>query len=392
MRGIKKRIKRIILNTLFVAYKLILRNHNFKLIIRYSSIKKRNSKCITRSTISINLPDISKPNKIIDNKAFSRDTQQYSIISNDWYKELGTFLLNQLSDHTRRAYENDIKQFLNFLRSKYSLHNIFNLRTEHIVIYRKFLEEGRLSGKPLAKATINRKLAVVKSFFNWLKVNKFISDNPAEFVKGYPQSQESSLKGFSDEEVCKILSLPNRNSKTGALHLAILHVLLYLGLRKGELIHLKIGDLTTERGVNVIKVRGKGHRIRVLPITDRVKATIDNYFYVCKRDISNKEAPLFCPTKNPKGNIFLKTLNPNSITYIVSKYSRKAGILKNISPHSCRATCISHALDKHATHRSVQYLAGWTTPLMIQRYDKRREELSNSAAFLIDYGEVNSYA
>jgi integrase len=82
-----------------------------------------------------------------------------------------------------------------------------------------------------------------------------------------------------------------------------------------------------------------------------------------------------------------KRLNPHAITYVVIRYARKAGILKAISPHSCRATCISNALDRRATHRAVQHLAGWSTPLMIQRYDKRREDLKNSAAFTIDYGE-----
>jgi integrase len=82
-----------------------------------------------------------------------------------------------------------------------------------------------------------------------------------------------------------------------------------------------------------------------------------------------------------------KPLGPNAITYIVTHYAKKAGVLQKVSPHSCRATCISNALDKKATHRSVQYLAGWSTPLMIQRYDKRREELKNSAAFVVDYGQ-----
>lgn len=305
-----------------------------------------------------------------------------------WTLEIQPFLLNQLSPHTRRAYETDLKQFLEFLESKADLDDLDRLRPQHIMLFRKYMEEGRLTGKPLEKATINRKLAVIKSFFNWLRVNHVVRENPAELVKGYPQTQESSLKGLSDEEARKILELPKRNSRSGALHLAILNVLLHLGLRKQELISLKMGDLDSERGVPVIKVRGKGHRVRVLPITAVVQGTLEHYFFACQRDRGQTEEPLFTPTKNPWTGVVAKSLNPNAITYIVKKYAKKAGILKPISPHSCRATCISHALDKKATHRSVQHLAGWTTPLMIQRYDKRREDLQNSAAFLIDYGEA----
>ncbi|MEZ4751096.1 MAG: tyrosine-type recombinase/integrase [Bdellovibrionota bacterium] len=304
-----------------------------------------------------------------------------------WTEEIVPFLANQLSDHTRRAYESDLKQFFFFLSERMDLTDLSALRTEHIILFRKALEEGRLTRRPLSKSTVNRKLAVIKSFFNWLKANRVMEENPAQFVKGYPQSQESALQGLSDEETRRILDKPNRSSKAGSLHAAILHTLFYLGLRKGELIGLRVGDLDSERGVEVLKVRGKGHRVRILPLVPRVKVAIEHYLWACNRDKSDKEAPLFTPTKNPYNGVLIRPLNPNAITYIVQRYARQVGILKKISPHSCRATCISNALDRKATQRSVQHLAGWSTPLMIQRYDKRREDLKNSAAYLVEFEE-----
>lgn len=300
--------------------------------------------------------------------------------------------MNQLSAHTRRAYETDLKHFFLFLEGRIDAASLTQLKPEHIILYRKFLEEGRLTRRPLEKSTINRKLAVVKSFLNWLRVNQILRENPAQLVKGFPQSQESALKGLSDEEARKILALPKRNSRSGALHNAVLHCLLYMGLRKGELLDLRMGDLGEERGIQVLKVRGKGHRVRILPLSKTVKASLEHYFFACRRDKLKTEEPMFLPTKNPRTQELMKRMNPNAITYIVVRYARKAGILKKISPHSCRATCISNALDRKATHRSVQHLAGWSTPLMIQRYDKRREDLQNSAAFLIDYGEPEAVA
>ncbi|MBI4403455.1 MAG: tyrosine-type recombinase/integrase [Deltaproteobacteria bacterium] len=305
-----------------------------------------------------------------------------------WTREIQPFLQNQLSDNTRIAYENDLKQFLLFLNGRVSPEKFISLEPEHIILYRKCLEEGRLGSKPMQKSTINRKLAVVKSFFTWLKANRLLENNPADLVKSFPQTQESALKGLSDQEARRILDIPSLNSRTGALHSAILHCLLYLGLRKGELTDLKMGDLDFERGVPVIKVRGKGHRLRILPLTVPVRLALDRYFEKCSRDKSDKEASLFVATKDNRTPNAGRPLYPNAITYIVIRYAKKAGVLKRISPHSCRATCISNALDRRATHRSVQHLAGWTTPLMIQRYDKRREDLHNSAAFAIDYGSV----
>jgi integrase/recombinase XerD len=306
-----------------------------------------------------------------------------------WAEEITPFLANQLSPHTRIAYETDLKHFFRFLEGRISdaAMREFSLRVEHIVLYRRYLESGGTvgGGGTLAQSTINRKLAVVKSFLQWLKRNELIRDNPAELVKGYPQTQESSLKGFSDEEVRKILGALRTHSRAGALHAAILNILFYMGLRKSELLSLRMGDITSERGVRVLKVRGKGHRVRILPLTEKVDASLKHYFRICRRDDKEIEAPVFMPTKNPRFHTLEKPMHPNAVTYIVQHYAKKAGILKRISPHSCRATCISNALDRKATHRSVQHLAGWSTPLMIQRYDKRREDLKNSAAYLVNY-------
>lgn len=307
------------------------------------------------------------------------------IVLPNWAREIQPFLANQLSIHTQRAYESDLKQFFRFLDGRVDAKSLAGLRAEHIILFRKYLEEGRLTGKPMAKSSINRKLAVVKSFFQWLKVNHVATENPAQFVKGFPQSQESRLSGLSDEEAKRMMDMPNLNSKSGALHQAVLSVLLYLGLRKGELIDLKMGDMDTERGIPVLRVRGKGHKVRILPLTPLLVSRLEHYFYVCGRNRHAKESIMFTPTKNPRFGITDKLLNPNAITYMVVRYARMAGVLKKVSPHSCRATCISNALDRRATHRSVQALAGWSTPLMIQRYDKRREDLKNSAAFLVDY-------
>jgi integrase/recombinase XerC len=338
---------------------------------------------------------VYKANNAITSESHSQQGSPVDYVSQNrspvlvpnWAKEIGPFLANQLSRHTRRAYENDLRQFFLFLTGRIEGGDIGQLRADHIILFRKYLEEGRLNGKVMGQATINRKLASIKSFLQWLKQNQLIKENPASLVKGFPQSQESSLNGLSDEEVCKILDLPKRNTRAGALHGAILHFLLYTGVRKSELLDLKMGDLTEERGVKVVKVRGKGHKVRILPLTARVIAYLEHYFHVCGRDSKLTEAPLFIPTKNNRTFTLEKRLNPHAITYIVSHYAKKAGVLKPVSPHSCRATCISNALDRKATHRSVQHLAGWSTPLMIQRYDKRREDLKNSAAFLIDYGE-----
>ena len=81
-----------------------------------------------------------------------------------------------------------------------------------------------------------------------------------------------------------------------------------------------------------------------------------------------------------------KPLNGSSVYRIIEKYAKVCGINKKVSPHSCRATAISHLLDTQKTPiRDVAIFAGHSKITTTERYDKRREGLDNSAAYDIDY-------
>ena len=74
------------------------------------------------------------------------------------------------------------------------------------------------------------------------------------------------------------------------------------------------------------------------------------------------------------------------VFYIVTSYAKKEGIANRVSPHSCRATAISNARDRNVPDRAIQEFAGWASPDMITRYDKRRTSVEASAAHAISYG------
>jgi integrase len=82
-----------------------------------------------------------------------------------------------------------------------------------------------------------------------------------------------------------------------------------------------------------------------------------------------------------------KALSSSELAMIVRKTSRKAGLNKKVSPHMLRSTAITYALDQGASHRGVQQMAGWTTPLMITRYDKRRNDPRFSAVHHLKYAQ-----
>lgn len=299
---------------------------------------------------------------------------------NPWLNLASPFLQNQLSIHTRIAYENDLQQFFTWLSTIPSPpQNLAHITTELIIFYRNYLSQSN------AKATVNRKVSTIKAFFQFLTDSHYLAHNPAEVVKLFPGQESSPTLGLTDEEVTKILASPNTQTPAGRLHYAILSTLFHLGLRQGELRSLTLESLSQDRGTPTLTIHGKGHKTRTLPIPPQTLMAIHNYL-ACDRAHAQGAEPLFTPTRNHITNIFNEPLTPNAIGYIVKSHAKRVGITTNISPHSCRATCVSNALDNGASTRQVTVMAGWASANMVERYDKRRDAIINSAVRVVDYG------
>jgi integrase len=303
------------------------------------------------------------------------------------------FLLDQRSEHTRRAYGKDLKRFVQYLlMRKFQAQNDGKLEPAAIdrsliIGYKEFL----LSEK-LEHTTVDRHLATLRSFFGWLEQDGLIEKNPAEGVRFLNPRRLSKTNGLSDDEVQRLLALPDLHSRVGALHYAILMVLFYCGLRRSELCSLLNSSVGKERGHHVIRLRGKGNSERVIPLLPAVWNAIRWYRRISFREDIVADEPLFTPVRNNRTGELGKALDPSSIFYIVAKYARLAGVAQKISPHSCRATAISNARDRNVPDRAIQEFAGWSTPDMITRYDKRKTAVEKSAALAIDYGSAGDRA
>lgn len=292
------------------------------------------------------------------------------------------FLLDQRSPHTRKAYGKDLKRFIQFLLVR-RLHSSVEAIDRSILIAYK---ESLLAEK-LEHTTVDRHLATLKSFFRWLVEDGIITKSPADGVRFLNPKRLSTTSGFSDEEVRKILAIPNLHTRTGSQHYAILMVLFYGGLRRSELCDLRIPHLSRERGHPILKLKGKGNAERIVVLTPPVWNALDHYFKICGRKLG-QDLPLFTAIKNNRTGVLLKPLDPSMIYYIVTRYARAAGIHHRVSPHSCRATAISNARDHLVPDRAIQEFAGWSSPQMITHYDKRKSSVEKSAAHAIDYGKA----
>jgi integrase len=165
-------------------------------------------------------------------------------------------------------------------------------------------------------------------------------------------------------------------------------VLFYCGLRRSELCALRTSQIFTERDTRLLRLRGKGDAERLVILNDPVWNALKHYFLITHRDPA-RDQWLFAPIRNNRTGETGKPLDPSMIFYIVRKYARLAGIQTRVSPHSCRATAISNARDHNVPDRAIQEFAGWASPDMITRYDKRKSVIENAAGRSIHYGAEN---
>jgi len=350
--------------------------------------RKRFSKVALKSAEKIHAPAAPEASQPVNLpvQLVAAPTAQIALIRADFFsgdgpirRSIESFLLDQRSVHTRNSYGKDLKRFMKFMATRPREQQ---LDRALIIAYKEFLLFEKL-----AHTTVDRHLATLRSFFDWLVEDGLLMQNPATKVRFLSPRRLSTTRGFSDAEVLAILAKPDLHRRTGALHYAILLVLFYCGLRRSELCDLMVSDVSSERGQYVLKLIGKGNRERLIPIIKPVKSALDYYFFITGRKWDEGDVPLFAPIRNHRTGILKKKLDPSHIFYVVKRYARLAGIKERVSPHSCRATAISNARDHHVPDRAIQEFAGWTSPDMITRYDKRKTSIEESAALSIDYQE-----
>ena len=312
----------------------------------------------------------------------------------------------QLSLHTQRAYKKDLEDFFSYIRTQ-GIWNDWADRVTPILVaqYRMYL----LRSKKLSKGSVTRKLAVLKSFYKWSSARGWVSSNPAELVKSFPQTQDSKTGFLSDAEVDRLLNHLSPAGEVGigsALKKVVVESLLMLAVRRSEAAQMTVGDLEYMDERWNIRIQGKGDRQRILPIPSRLLQTWSEWLPRIGDD-----TPMGTLEENPAGwmewcrrnahqPLLISSrarntetpLSSSEIARIVRKSSRKAGVVNRVSPHMLRATAITHALDQGATHRGVQQMAGWTSPLMISRYDKRRKDPKYSAILNLKYAQKKGLA
>lgn len=284
----------------------------------------------------------------------------------------------QFSPYTARCYGADLKQFVEFLvghvgrpldapaeQSAYERRvagqsvGAPETLTDTICqadseLIRRFLEH--LDQNHYSAATLARKIATLRSFYKWAARMKLAVGNPMVAIRT-PRQNKRLPKAITIEQVEQLLSAPDEKDVLGLRDRAILQTLYSTGLRVSELVGLTFADADFEQ--RVLRVKGKGNKDRLVPLSQRAMDTIGLYVARLRNDarylgILKGEAdktPLFI---NKHG----KRLSSRSVRRKLDKYLGQVGLDSTISPHTLRHTFATHLLDNGADLRSVQALLG----------------------------------
>src|ERR1700733_11041837 len=280
--------------------------------------------------------------------------------------------------HTRRAYENAVKDFMRFT----GIERPEEFRTvtrAHIIAWREDLVRRGLGG-----STIRHRLASLASLFEYLCEKNAVTHNPVKGVeRPKVESGEGKTPAIGDHQARKLLAAPEAGTIKSKRDRAILSTLLFHALRREELCKLKVRDFRHARkGVPHLRVSGKGGKTRYLPLHPGTNGLINDYLDAAGHS-TDENGALFRPVKNNTTSQLEGAITADGVYRLVRRYSGELGFL--IGAHALRATAATNALDHQADIAKVQEWLGHANIATTRIYDHRRTRPEDSPTFKVAY-------
>ena len=295
------------------------------------------------------------------------------------------------SPKTILAYDSDIKRYLSYIRHSEGIKSIDDIRPSNIRSY-----VNSLSNMLLAPSTISRNLASVRSYHKFLKIENIVQENPSLSITT-PRQKKKLPTVLSVEEINKIFSIIPKDTAINYRDYAIINILYACGLRVTELCDLglwqpylepiikddelikykdenenmmnivagkamKLPDshsakiayrIKLEKTPGIINVKGKGRKERFVPISYSARKIWFKFERKYRMQLLKKKSiqELFISRNG-------RPLTRAMINNIVNKWSKNAGIIKQVSPHTFRHSFATHLIEGGADIRFVQHMLG----------------------------------
>ena len=244
------------------------------------------------------------------------------------------------SSNTLSAYKSDLKLF-----DKYLNKNLLTVDGSDISAYFKYR-----SSKALSSSTQARILTCLRTFYQYLVNSKQIDKDPSAKLT-MPKIEQKLPIFLNITEVEKLLDSPDIKTIFGLRDRAMLELLYSCGLRVSELINLSFHNINLAD--EYIRIFGKGNKERILPMGELAIEYLQNYENNSRKYLlkTNKTDCYFLSNRG-------SSMSRQNFFYIIKAYAKKAGIDKELSPHTLRHAFATHLVQSGADLRSVQLMLG----------------------------------
>lgn len=261
--------------------------------------------------------------------------------------------IKRTSDNTTVSYERDLKKLRQFLNGQ-GIAEVNRITATNLNSYILFLEKQNL--KP---ATISRSIASIKAFFQYLRRENYIESDISLELKA-PKIEKKAPSILSKEETVLLLEQPNSNSPKELRDKAMLELLYATGIRVTELISLQMADLNLN--MEYITCRDASKE-RMIPFGAVAKDALKIYLEKGREPLLGGEYSPHLFT-NCSGHV----MSRQGFWKLIKTYGRKAGIRKEITPHTLRHSFAAHLVNNGADLRSVQEMMGHSDIATTQIY------------------------
>lgn len=268
------------------------------------------------------------------------------------------------SPHTLRNYESDLIQFYDYVAppDEHDQRRAVNVRDIDHLTVREYM--GKLYDLKKKKSSIHRKVASLRTFFNFLCREGVMEMNPAKLV-ATPRVERTLPNHLTIEQMIRFIETPDLETLLGKRDRAMLELLYASGLRVSELVGLNITDIDFTN--QTVRVKGKGRKERIVPFGQHALKALQEYLIVrgellveADEDKRDPAAMFF----NYQGT----RINPRSVGRMVDKYVKMCADVHHISPHSLRHSFATHLLDAGADLRAIQEMLGHVRLSTTQKY------------------------
>jgi integrase/recombinase XerD len=253
-----------------------------------------------------------------------------------------------LSRNTLEAYRSDLLQLGAHLRKTGT--DAQSATHSDLADFVAGLATGDEDRPPVSPATLQRKVACLRSFYRHLRRQNLIADDPTVHLRA-PKQGRRLPQVLTRDEVARLLEAPRGTEPAALRDRALLELMYACGLRASEAITLEIGDVDLETGI--LRARGKGSKERLVPIGSAASRALVAYLGRGRpRMVGDRlEARLFV---NHRGG----GLTRQGLYKIVQRHARAAGLDGKMSPHTLRHTFATHLLAGGCDLRALQEMLG----------------------------------